>query len=300
MMNRFFTGLIHSLVVIFCILGSAKAEPLLGAPCAIEVESKRFGDASIEYMKAGRGMPVVLLHGLFAQKEQWTEVVCGLSAAGLMVIAPDLPGYGNSKPFPIGDYRLEKQVALLHRFIESLGFRKIHIAGSSMGGAIASMYGNQYPGQTASLAFIGAPLGIEPWGVRVQAALVKGVNPFIPLNTEQFNLEMELLFYEPPVVPESIKDRLLADYQKSNRHYQQVWNIVNLYMNQIAKSSPVRIPTLILWGKQDEIFSVAGVVALQAKYPGNEHYILSDAGHLLMLEKPKEVSFQYIQFLKQR
>ena len=299
-MNNLFGKLAQSFSIIFLLLVAAKAEPLVGAPCAIDVQSQRVGKGSIEYLKVGSGTPVVLLHGLFAQKEQWTEVACGLSAAGLMAIAPDLPGYGNSKPFPIVDYRLEKQVALLHRFIESLGFRKIHIAGSSMGGVIASMYGNQYPGQTASLAFIGAPLGIEPWGERVQEALVKGVNPFIPLNTEQFNLEMELLFYEPPVVPESIKDQLLADYQKSNRHYQQVWNVVNLYMNQIAKSSPVRIPTLILWGKQDEIFSVAGVVALQAKYPGNEHYTMSDAGHLLMLEKPKEVSFQYIQFLKQR
>lgn len=298
-MNRFFAALIQSLAIILSVLGSAKAESLLGAPCAIEIEKKQLGGGSIEYIKAGRGMPVILLHGLFAQKEQWSDVACELSLAGFMVIAPDLPGYGNSKPFPIGDYRLEKQVTLLHRFIESLGFRKIHIAGSSMGGAIASMYGNQYPGQTASLAFIGAPLGIRPWSVRVQEALVNGINPFIPLNIEQFNLEMELLFYEPPVVPESIRDQLLADYQKSNRHYQRVWNIVNLYMNQIAKSSPVRIPTLMLWGKQDEIFSVAGVVALQAKYPGNEHYIVSDAGHLLMLEKPKEVSFQYIQFLKQ-
>lgn len=297
-MNRFFAALIQSLAVILCALQSAKAEPLLDAPCAIEIERKQLEGGSIEYIKAGRGIPVVLLHGLFAQKEQWSDVVCELSVAGFMAIAPDLPGYGNSKPVPTGDYKLEKQVALLHRFIESLGFRKIHLAGSSMGGAIASMYGNQYPRQTSSLAFIGAPLGIGPWGVRVQEALARGVNPFIPINAEQFNLEMGLLFYAPPVVPESIRDQLLADYQKSNRHYQQVWNVINLYMSQILKDPPTSVPTLILWGREDSIFSVEDIGNLQLKYPANQHFILPQAGHLLMLEKPKEVSGKYIDFLK--
>lgn len=299
-MNTLFAKFAQSFTIIFLLLVTAKAQTLIGATCDIEVQSQRVGENSIEYIKAGSGTPVVLLHGLYAQKEQWSEVACELSSAGFMVIAPDLPGYGKSIHFPVEDYRLERQVELLHRFADLLALRKIHIAGSSMGGAIASMYVNKYPGQVHSLAFFGSPLGIGPWGVKVKAALSQGVNPFIPITIDQFNSEMELLFYKPPEVPKIIKDQLLADYRKSNRHYQQVWNIVNLYMNQIARSSPVHIPTLILWGKQDEIFPVAGLVALQAKYPGNEHYILSDAGHLLMLEKPKEASFQYIQFLKQR
>jgi pimeloyl-ACP methyl ester carboxylesterase len=169
-----------------------------------------------------------------------------------------------------------------------------------MGGAIASMYANQYPKQALTLAFIGAPLGVGSWGAKVRDALSKDINPFIPITIDQFNLEMELLFYKPPEVPETIKDQLLVDYRKSNRHYQQVWNIVNLYMNQITKSSPAPIPTLILWGKRDEIFSVGDIGALQLKYPGNQHYIVPDAAHLLMLEKPKEVGRRYLEFLKQR
>jgi len=299
-MNKLFTKSIQSLAIIFLVLSTARAELLSGAPCVIEVESKQIGKGSIEYLKAGSGTPVVLLHGLFAQKEQWSEVACELSSAGFMVIAPDLPGYGRSIHFPVEDYHLENQVELLHRFTELLVLRKIHVAGSSMGGAIASMYVNKYPGQARSLAFIGSPLGIGSWGVKVKDALSQGINPFIPITTDQFNLEMELLFYKPPEVPEAIKDQLLADYRKSNRHYWEVWNIVNLYMNQITKSPPVYIPTLILWGKQDEIFSVDDMGALQAKYPGNEHSIMPDAGHLLMLENPKEVAFQYIEFLKRR
>ena len=299
-MNTLFVKLVQFFTIIFLLLVAAKAEPLVGAPCVIEVQSKPVGKGSIEYLKAGSGTPIVLLHGLFAQKEQWSEVTCKLSSAGFMVLAPDLPGYGKSIDFPINDYRLENQVHLLHQFAASLGLHKVHIAGSSMGGAIASMYTNEYPNEVRSLAFIGSPLGIGSWGPRVRGALFQGINPFIPIAIDQFNLEMDLLFYKPPEVPETIKVQLLAEYQKSNRHYQQVWNIVNLYLSQISNSSPPRIPTLILWGRQDDIFSVNDMGALQAKYPVNAHYILPDAGHLLMLEKPEEVSFRYIEFLKRK
>jgi len=299
-MNVMFAKLVQSLCVILLAFSVARAEPLIGAPCFIEIDSRQVGKGSIEYLKAGSGSPVFLLHGLFAQKEQWIEMACAVSATGFMAIAPDLPGYGKSIPFPIEDYRLENQVALLHQLANALSLGKVHIAGSSMGGAISSMYANQYPMQTLSLAFIGSPLGTGPWGTKVKDLLAQGVNPFIPITMEQLDLEMNLLFYKPPVVPETIKDQLLDDYRKSNRHYQQVWHIVNLYLNQITKSSPVRIPTLILWGDRDEIFSVVDISALQSKYPGNQHYVMPDAGHLLMLENPTEASRRYIEFLKQR
>ncbi len=299
-MKKLFVKLIQFLAIIFLALLSASAEPPIDAPCLIESESQQVGEGSIEYIKAGSGIPVVLLHGLFAQKEQWREVACELSAAGFMVIAPDLPGYGKSTHFLIEDYRLENQVILLHRFAVALGLHKIHIAGSSMGGAIASMYVNKYPKQVRSLAFIGAPLGIGSWSAKVKDTLSQGVNPFIPITMDQLNMEMELLFYKPPVIPEAIKNQLLTEYQTSNRHYQQIWDIVNLYMSQIANSSSSHLPTLILWGKQDEIFSVGDIKTLQSKYLRNEHYIMPDAGHLLMLEKPKEVSLRYIKFLIQR
>lgn len=51
------------------------------------------------YNRAGEGPLVVLLHGLFAQKEQWDALLCLLSAAGYTAIAPDLPGYGKKHRF---------------------------------------------------------------------------------------------------------------------------------------------------------------------------------------------------------
>ena len=266
--------------------------------CNIEVKTSAVGNGSIEYLQVGKGLPILLLHGLFAQKEQWSEMACYLSRAGYWVIAPDLPGYGKSVHFPIVDYKLENQVGILYQFTGVLNIQKFDIAGSSMGGAIASMYARTHSQQIRSLAFIGAPLGVSGWSTQVKSALYQGINPFIPTSLDQLNLEMQLLFYKPPVLSEAIQQGLISDYQKQYRHYQQVWDIVNLYLYEIDKNSPSPIPALILWGKEDGIFESINMRRLEQKYPKNRHLIVKDASHLLMLEKPAEVADTYIRFLK--
>ena len=298
-MNRIFLKFFYLFVAIFLFIGGVGAQTVSGT-CNVEVKTIPIGGGAVEYLKVGKGAPILLLHGLFAQKEQWSELACYLSAAGYLVVAPDLPGYGKSAPFPIVDYKLENQVRLLHEFTNALNIQKLDLAGSSMGGAIASMYARAYPMQVRSLAFIGSPLGISGWSTQVKSALYQGINPFIPISADQLNLENQLLFYKPPVVPESLQQSLIADYQKSNRHYQQVWDIVNLYLYEIEKNPPSPIPALIMWGKQDGIFDVVDIQRLRQKYPKNRYLVVYEAGHLLMLETPKEVATNYIEFLKSK
>jgi pimeloyl-ACP methyl ester carboxylesterase len=299
-MNRIFLKLFYLFTAILFLFGGGVGAQTVSGACNIEVKTSPVGGGTIEYLKTGKGTPILLLHGLFAQKEQWSEFACYLSAAGYLVIAPDLPGYGKSTPFPMVDYKLENQVRLLHEFTNTLNIQKVDLAGSSMGGAIASMYARAYPMQVKSIAFIGSPLGISGWSTQVKSALYQGINPFIPISVDQFNLEMQLLFYKPPVVPESIQQSLIADYQKSNRHYQQIWDIVNLYLYEIEKNPPSPIPALIVWGKQDGIFDVVDIEKLRQKYPKNRYLVINEAGHLLMLETPKEVASIYMTFLKPR
>lgn len=298
-MNHILLKFFYLFAALFIFAGGVGAQTVSGA-CNIEVKTSPVGGGTIEYLKVGKGAPILLLHGLFAQKEQWSELACYLSAAGYLVISPDLPGYGKSAPFPIVDYKLENQARLLHEFTNALNIQKLDLAGSSMGGAIASMYARAYPMQVRSLAFIGSPLGIGGWSTQVKSALYQGINPFIPISVDQLNLENQLLFYKPPVVPESLQQSLIADYQKSNRHYQQVWDIVNLYLYEIEKNPPSPIPALIMWGKQDGIFDVVDIQRLRQKYPKNRYLVVSEAGHLLMLETPKEVATNYIEFLKSK
>ena len=265
--------------------------------CQISTQQASVENGVIHYRQAGDGSPILLLHGLFAQKEQWDALLCQLSASGYKVIAPDLPGYGQSTGFPLADYKLENQVVLLRQFVNALGLPRFDLAGNSMGGAIAALYARAHPQQVRSLAFIGAPMGVVGWGKGVREAIFEGINPFIPIDVSQLDREISLLFVKPPAIPESIKASLIKDYDEHNRHYQQVWNIVNLYLDVLDRCPKSQLPTLIVWGQNDAIFPVKSSGQLRQCYVRAKRINLSNAGHLPQQETPDEIAKIYLRFI---
>lgn len=295
-LTRCFFGLA---VLVLGFVGFGHADPPDGARrCGIATQTVALDGGALHYQRAGTGPYILLLHGLFAQKEQWNGVLCRLSAAGYAAIAPDLPGYGQSIEFPLAVYPLDRQVALLRQFVDRLGLARFDLAGSSLGGTIAALYVRRYPRQVRTLAFVGSPLGIIEWSPQVKAAIDQGINPFIPIDLSQFDLEMSLLFVNPPPLPETVKAALVKDYVERNRHYQQVWNIVNLYDTALYPPRRSRIPTLILWGKQDQIFAVEGADRLHRRFPRGKRVEPSDTGHLPLLENAEETAEVYLDFLR--
>lgn len=288
-----------SVFLLATISASIHAENI-ASQCQVEAKEVVLEKGSVQYLKVGSGQPVLLLHGLFAQKEQWSEFACELSKGGFAVYAPDLPGYGASIGFPIEDYQLDKEVLLIHQFVQNLQLKKLHLAGNSMGGAIAALYSAKYPEAVKSLGFIGAPLGIIGWSQQVRNAITGGVNPFIPINAKQLNLEMSLLFFSPPELSEALQLEILKPYISNNRHYQQVWDIVNLDMNILTLGQKSYKPTFIVWGEGDGIFSIAGKPLLNKKYPKALSLAIPNASHLIMLEQPSEIAGLYKGFLRMR
>lgn len=265
--------------------------------CAIATHSVPIRNGSIIYNQVGTGQPILLLHGLFAEKEQWNDMMCQLSTAGYQAIAPDLPGYGNSTGFTTRDYTLENQVILLHELINKLEIQFFDVAGSSMGGAIASLYSQRYPKQLRSVAFIGSPLGVTDWASNVRNSIFNGINPFIPVTKEQFDLEISLLFVTPPTIPDSVKTEKVNDYITRNRHYQKIWNILNLYDDVLCKRRLTQFPTLAIWGTEDKIYDIRGASRLKRCIPPSQIIRLPKAGHLLLIENSKQATADYLKFL---
>lgn len=267
--------------------------------CAIASYTAQIGNGTLSYSQVGNGRKILMLHGLFADKEQWHPMMCRISEEGYQAIAPDLPGYGSSKGFNLSDYALESQTTRLHEFTEKLGIESFDLAGSSMGGAIAWLYAQRYPTQVRSLAFIGSPLGVVDWANSVKKAIFKGINPFIPITKEQFALEVSLLFFAPPPIPAPVVAEKVNDYKIRNRHYQQVWNIVNLYNDILCHGVSTQLPTFIIWGKEDRIYDISGASRLQKCIASKRPAIqLPKAGHLLLIENAEEVTAKYMRFLQ--
>ena len=95
------TALIGFVLMLVCV--NVKAQDP-AAICASQKQSIQVGPSAIQYFKMGEGSPILVLHGLFAQKEQWTDFACQLAKNGFAVYAPDLPGANSDYhcPSPCG------------------------------------------------------------------------------------------------------------------------------------------------------------------------------------------------------
>jgi pimeloyl-ACP methyl ester carboxylesterase len=92
---------------------------------------------TINFHREGSGPPLVLLHGIAHHWQAWRPVIERLADA-FDVIACDLPGFGRSDPLPPGiDPTVPAYADAITRWLDELGVQRPHVAGNSMGGAIA-------------------------------------------------------------------------------------------------------------------------------------------------------------------
>src|SRR5579863_6201732 len=94
--------------------------------------------ARIRFIEAGTGPPLILLHDYLASRVVWDDVLPGL-AERFRVIAPDLPGFGESEKPPPGRYRYDFEAfsESLVDLIAAVGLGRVSLCGHALGGAVA-------------------------------------------------------------------------------------------------------------------------------------------------------------------
>lgn len=256
-----------------------------------------------EYLAGGRGETLVLLHGFGGNKDHWTRIGRHLTPH-FSVIAPDLPGFGESTSTPDADYTPPVQIDRLHAFIRGMDIKAFHLGGNSMGGNLAGAYAARYPDSVKSL-FLLAPGGVssaqpsEMHRIRTSGR----PNPLIAKNVEEYERLMDFVFVKRPFIPRAIKKYLVREavaHQHINRWiYEQLdksRKAQNLEM--LLKGSD--IPTLIVWGREDRVLHVSGADMLKTVLPRAETVVFDQVGHLPMVEKPEATADAYIRFLEKK
>jgi pimeloyl-ACP methyl ester carboxylesterase len=134
------------------------------AQAAPDVES-HFAEANgtrLHYLSAGRGEPVILLHGFAQTSHMWLPLVAELAKTHT-VIAPDLRGAGASAK-PDGGYDKKTLSRDVHALAESLGQRRVTLVGHDIGLMVAYAYAAQFPEQVERIALMDAFLpGVGNW-----------------------------------------------------------------------------------------------------------------------------------------
>ncbi len=120
---------------------------------------------------AGRGVPLVVVHGFTAEGFLYAQTLHRLVAKGFKVVAIDMAGHGGTQGIPVGGGRLGDYAELMDMTMEELGIRKAVLAGHSMGGRIVASVAAADPDRAAAVVLIDAIVG-DQWDMMVNIARV--------------------------------------------------------------------------------------------------------------------------------
>jgi abhydrolase domain-containing protein 6 len=250
----------------------------------------------IVYLEGGAGEPLVLLHGIGADKDNFLLVARALSRH-FRVIIPDLPGFGESDQ-PDASYALGDQVERLHSFFEALGVTHLHLGGNSMGGLIAGAYAAAHADRVRSLWLL-APAGVKAARASelMQAIEAGGPLPILAQSVDEVRRLLAFVMHRPPPMP-TFMLRTLAERQASAHSLNQ--HIVSQlvqgpWLDQLLHPDNAP-PTLIVWGDCDRALDCSGAEVLQRLMPEAHAIILRKIGHVPMIEAPRRIVRDYLKF----
>ena len=256
--------------------------------------------ARIRYIDAGRGVPVVFLHGLGASMYAWRKNLAAVAAAGFRVIALDNRGFGLSDK-PAAPYDNAAYARLAIALMDSLRLTDAVLVGHSMGGAIAAQVAIEYPRRVRGLVLVGsAGLGArDPLLFRMARWPVLG-RVVLAFRGRGFTARLlRSTYFDPVRVTAADVDQYYAPVAQP-QYGRALMGVLRQFRFDALQGRLDRIaaPTLVLWGEEDRWVPLGLGRALAAGITRSAFLSVARAGHSVQEEAPDEVNHLVIRFLK--
>src|SRR5256714_6065634 len=147
---------------ILCSIAILASFNSIHAESKIDSRTAKIDNVELHYLTAGRGPSVILLHGYAETSRMWRPLM-PILAERFTVIAPDLPGIGDSA-IPENGLDMKTSAIRIHALARSLGVEKARVVGHDIGLMVAYAYATQFPAETEKLVVMDAFLpGVAGW-----------------------------------------------------------------------------------------------------------------------------------------
>lgn len=252
--------------------------------------------------EAGRGFPLVLLHGLGASSFSWRENIGPLSRH-YRVLAPDLPAHGRTPSNLVADFTLETLTRELLDLLDRYDLSQAVLAGNSLGGSLALLLAREAPERFPALVLLAPAAGLEriPWLFYPLRLPILGLAVAALLGPWTARAALYQAYYRKELItPEvvagyAVTFRTLANRLALRRLGCQIepWPLprVEVLLRQI------RQPTCLIWGEKDRVLPRDQAVWLKQRLPQAEMHLLPEVGHAPQEEAPEAVNEIIIAFL---
>jgi pimeloyl-ACP methyl ester carboxylesterase len=261
----------------------------------------------LHYLTAGHGTAVILLHGYAETSRMWTPII-PLLAERFTVIAPDLPGIGDSD-IPTDGLDMKSAAIRIHSLAKSLGVRKAEVVGHDIGLVVAYAYAAQFPTEVTKLVLMDAFLpGVNGWepiynNPGIWQFRFNGPTPEAPVQgRERIYLDYfwnDFAADKDHSIPEADRKAYVAAYARPGRMHAGWAYFVSFQQaaKDFAQLSQTQLSMPVLTSGGDK--SVGAALGQQAKLVATDAMVvvLKDTGHWVLEERTKETTEALLKFL---
>ena len=259
-------------------------------------------EANLAYREAvaeqGSGDPVVLLHGFPESSRMWAPLMAALCEAGRSSVAPDLYGLGDSTvEGPIG---FESTLVAFTEFMEVREPGPVGVIVHDWGGFIGLAWACDHPDRVSSLVISNSGFFSDGrWHGPAKAirgedgeAIVAAIEPegfAAALNAggDAFD-DGAIAAYWKPFEDGRGQAATLGFYRSMDMEKLAPWE---------GKLAELGVPTLLLWGAEDEFAPISGAHRFQREIPGAELVALDGVGHFVFDQAPERAIPEVLRFL---
>ncbi len=249
-------------------------------------------DIQTNFIEAGTGNPVVLLHGSGVGVSAWANwhLAIPALAKSFRVLAPDMPGFGYTERKPGQKYDMKLWVAHLLAFLDAMNIDQADLVGNSFGGGLSLAFSLRHPDRVRRLVLMGTPAGHFP-----MTHGLKGPRTFEP--TREWVADMLRIFpYDKSVVTEEmIDERYLAMQRPDERaaFKKLMPKDDGEEKERIVRGVPedrlatIDKPALVIHGRDDGVIPVEIGRRMLDHMPRAEMHVFGNCGHWVQLERPE-------------
>ena len=243
-------------------------------------------DRVISYREAGKGPPVVILHGLGGRSESWVPQYEGLSNSNL-VIGWDAPGYNLSSEMQENEPEIADYMEVLKRFTDALGLKSFHLVGHSVGTCIAAAFHQSYPEQLLSLTLAEAVIGSGRDPKEKQELLIAArFNEFKKMSPREVAQKKTPNSLSPNASSEIIQAATdFASNVKVKGYLRLFVSLVRVNIFDFVTS--LACSAMIIAGSEDKSAPAEFVKQIANAYPGINYHLIEGIGHQIAFEKPE-------------
>lgn len=265
----------------------------------------RWKGAEMHYTDSGNdtAMTVLMIHGFGGSNRDFI-VLDSLINHRYRVIRVDMPGFGLSDyPFAYGERTFRDAYSEYFNFLmDTLGIDSCHVMGNSLGGLMSLELAAQHPQRVRSLVLFNSA-GYDMMEVLKSANAYVLRNPVVKLLVRKGMSEsmtergMRRVVYSDTLLTEEKVRRvnMMWNREGNMRHLVEMANTAEEPDEEMIRS--IGCPTLIIWGRDDQIINVKYAERFHRDIQGSRLVIYDRCGHVPMLERPQEVCREVMGFL---